>query len=203
VRNAELDRQQTRNELLPQFDLQGSYGRSTIRLEGVEIFEGIAEPDGRSWTIGAIASVPIGNRTARGNFTRAKLFVRQQEQRLAKAKQDVMLNVRLALESLVSNRVLVASREQERTLQQLLVDAEERKLRIGVTTAQDVLDRQEDLTAAQANEVNAQVDFEKSRIDLQVAEGTLLENMGIAYDVPDYGEGLGFWDSLGPQRDSN
>ena len=198
VDNAELEVQRARNDLMPQLDLQGSYGRSTVRLEGNEIFEGIGEPDGDSWSIGAILSIPLGNRTARGNFTQAKLITRQQEQRLIKAKQDVMLSVRLAIQALASNRILVESTKQSRVLEEANVAAEERRLRIGVTTAQNVLDRQEDLTAAQASEVRAQVDFEKSIVDLQVAEGTLLENMGIVYDVPEYDETLGFFESLGP-----
>ncbi len=198
VRNAEIQEKSARNELLPQFDLKGSYGRNTVRLDGQEIFEGLGEPDGRSFTVGGVLSIPLGNRTARGNFTQSKLITRQQQQRFLKAKQDAMLDVRLAIQSLASNRILVESTKQSRVLEEANVAAEERRLRIGVTTAQNVLDRQEDLTAAQAREVRAQVDFEKSLVDLQVAEGTLLENMGIVYDTPDYGETLTYWESLGP-----
>ncbi len=197
VENAELEAKRARNDLLPQFDLQGSYGRGTIRLDGTEIFEGIGEPDGRSFTIGGIFSLPLGNRTARGNYAQAKLITRQQEQRLIKTKQDAMLDVSLAIQALASNRILVESTKQTRILEEVNVDAEEKRLVIGVTTAQNVLDRQEDLTAAQAREVNAQVDFEKSLIDLQVAEGTLLEEMGIVYEVPEYDETLTYWQSLG------
>jgi outer membrane protein TolC len=198
VKNSELEVKRARNDLLPQFDLQGSYGRNALRLDGSETFDGLAEPDGRSFTIGGIFSIPLGNRTARGNFAQSKLITRQLEQRQIKAEQDVMLNVRLAIQGLASNRILVESTKQSRVLEEANVAAEERRLRIGVTTAQIVLDRQEDLTAAQALEVNAQVSFEKSLIDLQVAEGTLLENMGIVYEVPDYDETLGYFESFGP-----
>jgi outer membrane protein TolC len=149
-------------------------------LEGSKIWEGLdSPPDGRSWTVGGVFSVPIGNHTARGNYRRDKLFVRQQEQRLMKVKQDAMLGVRLAVHSLASNRILVESTKQARILEQANVAAEEKRLKIGVTTAQNVLDKQEDLTAAQAREVRAQVDFERSLVNLQVAEGTLLENMNL------------------------
>ena len=198
IDNATLEVQRARNELLPQFDLQGSYGRGTIRLDGNEIFEGIGEPDGRSWTIGGIFSVPLGNRAARGTHTQARLIRRQQEQRLIKAKQDAMLDVRLAIQGLASNRILVESLKQSRLLEEANVAAEEKRLQIGVTTAQIVLDRQEDLTAAQAREVRAQVDFEKSIIDLQVAEGTLLGQLGIVYEAPGYEEETtGYFESFG------
>lgn len=198
IANAEVDLKASRNDLLPQLDVSASYGRNTIQLDGNEIFDGLNRPDGRSWTFGAIASIPLGNRTARGNYQRNKLFIRQQEQRLLKVRQDAMLDVRLAIHALAANRVLVESTKQARILEEANVTAEEKRLRIGVTTAQDVLEIQEDLTAAQANEVRAQVDFERSIIDLQVAEGTLLENMNILYEAPTFENSLGMFESYGP-----
>ncbi len=196
IDNAEADVNASRNDLLPQFDLSASYGRNTIKLDGGEIFQGLHDNDGNTWTLGGVASIPIGNRTARGNHKRNKLFVGQQEQRLMRVKQDAMLDVRLAIHSLASNRILVESTKQARVLEEANVAAEEKRLKIGVTTAQNVLDKQEDLTAAQAREVRAQVDFERSLISLQVAEGTLLENMNIVYDEPDFDKGPGFFKSL-------
>ncbi len=201
IANADVDLKASRNDLFPQLDVSASYGRNTVQLDGNEIFDGLNRPDGRSWTFGAVASIPIGNRTARGNFQRNKLFKRQQEQRLLAVKQSAMLNVRLAVHALASNRVLVESTKQARILEEANVTAEEKRLRIGVTTAQNVLDIQEDLTAAQAREVRAQVDFERSLIDLQVAEGTLLENMNILYEAPVFNEPLGMFESYGPLSD--
>lgn len=198
VDNADLEIANARDQLLPSLDLTGSYGRSSRKVGGSDIFEGILQKDGRSWTIALEGSIPIGNRAARGNFTRAKLIRRQQQQRLRKTKLDAQTDVRLAVHSLASNRVLVESTQQTRRLEEANVAAEERRLRIGVTTAQDVLDKQEDLTAAQAREVQALVDFEKSRVDLLIAEGTLLEEMQIEYQEPEYGEDIGFFESLGP-----
>ncbi len=196
IDNAEVDVKASRNDLLPQFDISTSYGRNTIKLEADEIFPGLHDNDGNTWTVGAVASVPIGNRTARGNYQRNKLFMRQQEQRLMKVKQDAMLAVRLAIHQLASNRILVESTKQARVLEEANVAAEEKRLKIGVTTAQNVLDKQEDLTAAQAREVRAQVDFERSLINLQVAEGTLLENMSIVYEAPVFDDEPGFFKSL-------
>ncbi len=198
IANADVDLKASRNDLFPQLDVSASYGRNTVQLDGNEIFDGLNNPDGRSWTFGAVASIPIGNRTARGNYQRNKLFLRQQEQRLLATKQDAMLNVRLAIHALAANRILVESTKQARILEEANVSAEEKRLRIGVTTAQNVLDIQEDLTAAQAREVQAQVDFERSLIDLQVAEGTLLENMNILYEAPTFNGPLGMFESYGP-----
>jgi len=198
IANAEVDLKASRNDLFPQLDFSTSYGRNTVQLDGNEIFDGLNNPDGRSWTFGAVASIPIGNRAARGNYQRNKLYMRQQEQRLLQVRQNAMLNVRLAIHALAANRILVESTKQARILEEANVTAEEKRLRIGVTTAQNVLDIQEDLTAAQAREVQAQVDFERSLIDLQVAEGTLLENLNIVYEAPTFDKPLGAFESYGP-----
>jgi outer membrane protein TolC len=197
IDNAELDLKASRNGLFPQLDLSASYGRNALELEGSDIFHGLQDENHRTWTVGAVASVPLGNRTARGNYQRNKLFLRREEQLLMKTKDDVMLGVRVAIHALVSNRILVESTRYARLLEEANVTAEEKRLVIGVATAQDVLLKQEDLTAAQAREVRAQVDFERSQIELQVAEGTLLEKMNIVYDAPDYGSAPGFFESLG------
>ncbi len=197
IENADLSLKASRNDLFPQLDLSTSFGRNALEIDGRDIFNGLGDDSHRTWTIGAVASVPLGNRTARGNYQRNKLFLRQEEQRLIKVKQNAMLGVRTAIHAMVSNRILVESTKQARVLEEVNVEAEEKRLRIGVTTAQNVLLKQEDLTAAQAREVRAQVDFERSQIDLHVSEGTLLEKMNIIYDAPDYGDAPGFFESLG------
>lgn len=198
IENAQLQVADTRDSLLPQVNLRGSYGRTTVNIGGGRVFEGLAEKDGWNWSVALEGSIPIGNRGARGAFQQAKLIKRQQEQQLIKTKQDAQLDVRLAIHSLASNRVLVESTQQARILEQANVDAEEKRLRIGVSTAQDVLIKQQDLTTAQAAEVQAKVDFEKALIDLRVAEGTLLRELGIDYEVPEHNVDIGFWKSLGP-----
>ncbi|MFP6596440.1 MAG: TolC family protein [Candidatus Hydrogenedentota bacterium] len=114
---------------------------------------------------------------------RSKQFERQQELRLTKAQRDVMLDVRMGIRGVVTTEILVESDKQARILQEANVAAEEKRLNLGVTTSQDVLDRQEDLTLAQTQELQSVVNYEKALIQLQVAEGTLLKNIDINWEV--------------------
>lgn len=196
VEDARLRAKSARNGLLPQLDLSGSYGRNSLDLDFRNSIEKVRKRQGEIWSIGVTGSIPIGNRTARANHARAKQFIRQQEQRLQKTRQDAMLAVHIALHNLASNQILIESNKQARILQEANVAAEEKRLSLGVTTSQEVLEIQEDLTAARTQEVQAQIDFEKSRIDLKVAEGLLLRDMGIIYEEMDE-EPIGFFRSLG------
>lgn len=200
LENARLERKSARDGLLPQLDLSGSYGQNARNDMFSDTFEGVMNNEGSTWTVGLMGSVPIGNRSARGTYRRAKWFERQQEQRLRQVKQQIMLAVRMSLRSLIKNEILIESNKQTRILQEANVAAEEKRLQLGVTTSQNVLDIQEDLTDAQTREIQSQIDFEKSLIDLQVSEGTLLKNQGIIYEPTGDGDPLGFFHSINPVR---
>ncbi|MCH8998431.1 MAG: TolC family protein [Proteobacteria bacterium] len=185
VNTAELELKRARNDLLPQLDLTASYRQGGRDLEIRDTFRGVRDHQDQTYSWGLTASVPLGNRTARGSHQRAVLSVRQAEQRLEQAKQEVMLAVRIAARAAITSEILVESNRQARILQEANVAAEERRLRLGVTTSYRVLQILEDLTAAQTQEVQATINFEKAITDVQVAEGTLLANLGIEYEVPE------------------
>lgn len=182
IDNAELETFRTRNAKLPQIDAQVSYRQNSRAIELDEINEGIRDKQGRNWTVGVVGSIPIGNRTAKADHIRALQIENQQARRLEKTKQDIMLEVRSAIRGVVTSEILVETNLQARVLQEANVAAEERRLKLGVTTSQDVLDRQQDLTLAQTQELQSIVDYEKALIDLQIAEGTLLNEMNVDWD---------------------
>lgn len=182
IENARLETLRARNERLPQLDGSFSYGQNARSLNSGDLIDGIREKQGRNWTLGVTGSIPILNRAARGSHIRAKQLKQQQERRLSKTQQDIMLEVRTAIRGVVTTEILVETNKQARTLQEANVAAEERRLKLGVTTSQDVLDRQEDLTLAQTQELQSVVDYEKALIQLQMAEGTLLDDLNIAWD---------------------
>jgi outer membrane protein TolC len=168
IENAVIGRRQARTNLLPQLDINWNqtYGGRDTSLE--QTFNGIRRKQDDIMTFGVVGSFPIGNRTARGSYHRAKLEVSQEEQRLEAVKNNLMLNVRIAGRSVVTNKILIESSRLNRELQEVNVAAEEERLRLGTSTNQQVLNIQEDLTEAQAAEVQARVDAEKALVDLRV-----------------------------------
>jgi outer membrane protein TolC len=199
IANAELDILQARNNNLPQFDLTGTYGRGGRDHKLRETLYGIREAQDKFYTYGFQASIPFRNRAGRGTLLRGEQTQKQAEQRREQTRQNLMLNVQLAARNVATNRVLVESNRQARRMQEVNVVAEEKRLRLGVTTSYQVLQVQEDLTAAQTQEVQAQIAYEQSLVDLQLAEGMLLENLGVTFEAPDAAEPVGYWRSLTPQ----
>lgn len=200
IMNASLDEQRLRNEMLPQLDIVGAYAQGGRSNELGRTLTGILEQQDSTVTIGIQASVPLGNRPARGAHQRARLNVRQAEERRKQSRMALMMRVHLAARSVMTNKTLLESAQQTVKLQEINVDAEERRLRLGVTTSYQVLRIQEDLTKAQAQELQAQIALEKALIDLQLAEGTLLQNLGIEVAPQDLGSPVSWLESIGFEK---
>ena len=110
------------------------------------------------------------------------------------------LPVRLAARAVDTSQILVESNRQTRALQETNVVAEEKRLRLGVTTSYQVLQIQGDLTAAQTQEVQAQVAYEKALVDLRLAEGAILSALGIEFGAPEPERPVSYVRSVVPGR---
>lgn len=200
IENAQIAKTRARNSLLPQVDLSATYIQGGRNLDLGGVFDGISDRQDQIYRFGVTGSVPIPNRAARNNYERSRLTVRQAEERFKQTEDDVMLNVRIAAHGALTSEILVESNRQTRILQEANVAAEEKRLRLGVTTSYRVLQIQEDLTAAQTQEVQATINFEKSLVELQVAEGTLLEHLGIEYESQVESQLVSIGETLNPVR---
>jgi outer membrane protein len=179
--NAQLDQKMASRDMLPQLDLTGTVFQGERGDEKSDVVSGIESRMDNSWSVRVVGSVPLGNRAARGAHQRAKYTRRQAEHTLARTREQLKLAVRIAANSVRTTQVLVQSTRQERRLQEANLQAEERRLRLGVTTSFQLLQVQEDLTLAQMEEVRSLVNFEKALLELRLAEGALLEQLGVDY----------------------
>lgn len=201
IENAELEEMRTRNQMLPQLDIIGSYGQGGRDHKPRQVFYGMRQGEVDTLAVGIQGSIPIGNRAARGQHLRAKLSREQAEQRFENVRQGLMVNVHVAMRNVFANQTLVESTRQAREFQEVNVIAEEKRLRLGVTTSYQVLLVQQDLTLAQTQEVQSLIDYQKALVDLQLAEGTILDNLGIVFEPPETAEPVGFIDAVTPHWD--
>jgi len=198
IQNARTERQRTANDLLPSLDVSGSVFQGARNHYMTGVFTGIRTRSDNFYTIGVEGSIPLGNRAARGQFQRADLTLKQSELRLESVKQETMMRVRMAMRALQTSQILVESNRQTRKLQETNVAAEEKRLRLGVTTSYRVLQVQEDLTLAQTQEVQARIAFEKALVDLRLAEGRLLEELGVELEPTESPRPVNFFRSVIP-----
>jgi outer membrane protein TolC len=111
--------------------------------------------------------LPIGNRAAEADFVRADLTEKQSQRTLENARQQLVFNIRTALRNLQSALKRLDAARASRVLQEKKLDAEKKKLAVGLSTNYIVLDYQDDLALSQSQELLAMVDYEKNLAQLE------------------------------------
>jgi outer membrane protein len=205
--NREITRKATANLLLPSVDLVGWYGSAAlggITNPGVICgtpgarpapfcFSGAATPPGGfggafsnlfgynfpDYAIGFNVNIPIKNRSAQATQVRSELEYRQSQMRLQQLQNQIGIEVRNAQFTVQQNRAQVLAAQSAEELARQSLDAEQKKYALGASTTTLVLTAQRDLAQAQANTVAALDNYEKSKVQLDLATGLTLIHNGI------------------------
>src|SRR5271165_769582 len=129
--------------------------------------------------IGLTLTIPIRNRLAQSNQVRAELEYRQAQVRQHQLENQVRIEVRNAQFDVKQNRVAVQAAQSAVDLARQTLDADQQKLKVGLTTQTAILQDAATLTTGESNLVSAKAAYEKSRIELDRATGLLLDHAGI------------------------
>jgi outer membrane protein len=132
--------------------------------------------------VGLTLNIPLRNRAAQAVQVRSELEFRQAELRLQQIENQVGVEVRNAQYTVQQNRASVDSAKAAVELGHQSLDAEQKKFQFGTSTNTLVLQYQSQLATAESTLVNAMVAYEKSRVELERATGTLLDHAGISID---------------------
>jgi outer membrane protein len=144
-----------------------------------QLFNGTAPDKG----IGLTLTIPLRNREAQANQVRAELEYRQAQVRLHQLENQVRIEVRNAQFDVKQNRAAVQAAQYAVDFARQTLDADQQKLKVGLTTTTAILQDASVLTTSESNLVSAKAAYEKSRIELDRATGLLLDHSGI--DVAD------------------
>lgn len=125
---------------------------------------------------GVTLNVPLwdgGRRKAR--TAEREVQLRQEELRTRDVREQIELDVRLALQSLESARTQVETAREGLDLAQDELAQAQRRFAAGVSIPLEVTDAQTRLDRARNNEINALYNYNVARLDLAAATGTLEE----------------------------
>ena len=137
--------------------------------------------------IGLALTIPLRNRLAQSNQVRAELEYRQALVRQHQLENQVRIEVRNAQFDVKQNRAAVQSAQSAVDLARQTFDADQQKLKVGLTTQTAILQDAATVKTAESNLVSAMAAYEKSRIELDRATGLLLDHAGI--DIADAARG--------------
>ena len=132
--------------------------------------------------IGLQLNIPLRNRAAQAVQVRGELEYRQQQMALQQTENRVSIEVRQAQFAVEQNRASVESARAAMDYARQSLDAEQKKYQFGTSTTTAVLQTRSALATAESTLMSAMAAYEKSRVELERATGTLLDHNGISID---------------------
>jgi outer membrane protein len=209
LRNDEITLKGARNALLPTFDIfgylsgQGIAGKVNKNLNSSycdgpcptgsiggygtaldNAFNNSAPDKG----IGFSLKIPIGNKLAQSVQARSLMEYRQAELQLEQKYTQIRMQVVNAQFALSNDRAQVQASIAARNYAQQSVDAENKKLELGASTASNVLTQEKNLATAEDNLIAANAAYANARASLYQIMATTLQHYGINLNEAASGE---------------
>jgi outer membrane protein TolC len=201
VKNEELSLSLAENQRLPSLNLTASYWSPGISGDQI-LYEGnnpltgavigripggignaIRDAFGfkyNNWQVGVTLGLPLSSIFSDASVVEARLNRDQAVLQLKNEEQTIYLQIRNGVRTLQTNYERVQAYKVARELAEQKLQAEQEKLRVGLSTNFTVLSYQRDLSDARISELRAVVDYLNSDINLETYMGVSLKNRGIA-----------------------
>jgi outer membrane protein TolC len=195
LNNREITRKAAANALLPTLTLVGFYGGTGLAGDlnplyyttnsttsptnwwgGFQDAFNNSSPD---YLVGLNLSIPIRNRVAKADQYRSDLEYRQAELREQQLKKQIRIEVRNAEYALEQGRARVDAARKARDLAEKTFTIMQKEQTLGAGSSFQTLTAQRDLALAELDLVNASTAYQKSKLELQRATGTTLEENNI------------------------
>jgi outer membrane protein TolC len=123
-----------------------------------------------TWSAGVSVSYPIGQSAEEANYARAKLERAQSEERLKGAEARAIQQVRAAGWQIDMNAKRIETTRAARDLAEQRLDAERKRLEVGISTSFLVIQAQRDLAQAKTNELSAVLAYDLALVDFEALQ---------------------------------
>jgi outer membrane protein TolC len=175
IDSGEINKQFARNQLLPTLSFQGTIGLAGLGGDYGESFTRNFSGDFYNYGAGLVLSYPLGNRAAISTYNKRQLEAKNAEVALANVRQQIIVGVREAVRRVQTDFKRIETTRSARIMAEKQLQAEQERLKVGLSTTRFVLDFQRDLATAQGNELRAIVDYNKSLSNLARHKATTLD----------------------------
>jgi outer membrane protein TolC len=174
-----INSQFARNQLLPTLSFQGTMGLAGLGSDYPDSLGRNFSGDYYNYGAGLVLSYPLGNRSAISTYNKRQLEAKNAEATLVSVRQQIIVGVREAVRRVQTDFKRIETTRSARIMAEKQLQAEQERLKVGLTTTRFVLDFQRDLATAQGNELRAIVDYNKSLSNLARHKATTLDRYNV------------------------
>jgi outer membrane protein TolC len=199
LQNYELNLSYTKNQMLPGLNLYASYwspgvsGNQLIydpenpwgppigEIPGgrEDAFRDVFGFEYKNWQFGLTLDFPLNTVISRAAHAQARVDLEQAKLRLKEQEQQIYTELKIAVRAVETNFKRIQALKIARELAQRQLEAEEEKLKVGLSTNYFVLQYQRDLATARSQEIRAVVDYILSVAALKRDMGVSLDDRNI------------------------
>ncbi len=184
IENNKIQVRYTTNQKLPDVRVNASYqanglgGTQIVRTGGFpgtivgsgsdigygNVLSQLFGADFPTWVVGVNVSYPIGQSTEQANAARARLQQQQAEEQLKSSEAQAIQQIRNAYWQVDMNAKRIETTRAARELAEQRLDAERKRLDVGMSTSFLVIQAQRDLAQARTSELSAILSYDLSLV---------------------------------------
>lgn len=200
IKSKELELSYAKNQLLPALNLNADYWSPGISGDQIIYLDNDPEtgvvvgrvPMGvsrafkeafrfkyKNWSVYLSLDIPLNTVVSRAAHVQAKVSLEQAVARMKYQEQRALLEIKTALRAVDTNYERINAYRLARELAEKKLEAEESKLKAGLSTNFVVLQYQRDLATARTAELKAIIDYNLALSRLDKATGVSLKNRNI------------------------
>lgn len=186
LKNQDIAIEYAKNNQRPSLAAFGLYAGSGLEGNSKSSHTGSIDALGQSirgtnpeGAVGMTFAASVRNRSAQADSIRAQLERNQQQISLQNTRNQINLQLQQARVGLIQGRAQVDAAREATRLAIVSRDAEQEKLRAGLSTAYNVVLKERDVVTAQYTQVQLETAYAKALVAMDQAMGTTLERNGI------------------------
>ena len=175
METSDINSKFAKNQILPTLSFQGTMGMAGLGKDYGDSVNKNLSGDYYNYGAGLVLSYPLGNRSAWSTYSKRQLEAKNAEASLVSVRQQIIVGVREAVRRVQTDFKRIETTRSARIMAEKQLQAEQERLKVGLSTTRFVLDFQRDLATAQGNELRATVDYNKSLSNLARHKATTLD----------------------------
>jgi outer membrane protein TolC len=179
METSDLNTKFAKNQILPTLSFQGTMGLAGLGKDYTDSVNRNFGGDYYNYGAGLVLSYPLGNRAAWSTYSKRQLEAKNAEASLVSVRQQIIVGVREAVRRVQTDFKRIETTRSARIMAEKQLQAEQERLKVGLSTTRFVLDFQRDLATAQGNELRATVDYNKSLSNLARHKATTLDRYNL------------------------
>lgn len=183
LRMSKLQEEVARHQTLPDLSVTASGGLSGTGSQVGESYRQIGQGKGKFWSAGLQFSVPLGNTAAKNDYRKSSIRTEQAQNQITSLEWKIKNDVEADMGALMSARLNLHSAEQSLKYAEQRREEYQKHAKAGESPVQDVVNADNDLTAAQNANLDATETFSLAVVKLWRDTGLLLDHQGVRVEA--------------------